>query len=176
MHKNDFTLAELPGALRRVFLMWRSSDRGDGVRLRDIDLAELSSDLDDIVLTEIHRDAATGTIDFEPVFLGKSVRDRTARPMIGKRLSTLPGKGPGSRTWAAYEALAMGHGPLLARLPYDGPAAGIAATNEVLLPLRPDEGTARAPRYALAGVRYVDAEDACVAEPATVGAASRRVP
>lgn len=175
MHKKDFTLAELPGALRRVFLMWQASDCGDGVRLRNIDLAELTSDLDVIVLTEIHRDAATGAVDFEPVFLGKSVRDRIAQPMVGQRLSTLPGKGPGSGVWAAYEALAMGHGPLLARLPYDGPAAGISETVEVLLPLRPDEGAARAPLYVLAGVRYLGAEDACVAEPATVGAASRRV-
>ncbi|MEN9061001.1 hypothetical protein [Ponticoccus litoralis] len=69
----------------------------------------------------------------------------------------------------------MGQGPLLARLPYDGPAAGITETVEVLLPLRPDEGAGRAPLYALAGVRYLGAEDARVAEPATVGAASRRV-
>lgn len=54
MHKDTFTLADLPGALRRLFLLWQASDRGDGVRLRDMDLAELTNDLDCIVLTEIH--------------------------------------------------------------------------------------------------------------------------
>lgn len=83
--------------------------------------------------------------------------------MIGKRLSDLPGKGPGSEIWAAYEALATGQRPLLLRLPYKGPGAGIAETIEILLPLRHDEGTARDPQYVLSGVYFCGAKDARVA-------------
>lgn len=159
MYTNDFTLADLPAPLRRLFLLWQASDRGEGVRLRDMDLAELTTDLDCVVLTEIHRDAGPQTVDFEPAFFGKSLRDKTRQPVIGRRLSQVAGRGPGSEMWEAYVALATANAPLLVRLPYDGPCTGIAHTLEVFLPLRPDEGIGPLPpRYALCGVQFCSTE------------------
>ncbi|CUH79046.1 hypothetical protein [Tropicibacter naphthalenivorans] len=147
MHTDTFHIADLPEAHRHLLYRWMASSGARGLPL--LDDFQHGATLDsskNFVFTEIHD--GPGGLDFELMYIGPNVRAFTSPKLEGKRLSNMPGKGPGSQLWAAYEALFRKACPLYVSLPYVGPLPGYVSTQELFLPL--GDGKSSHPRYALA--------------------------
>ena len=161
MHKTEFDHRELPEFQRRVFLRWRAALRGD--RLPSMD--EFDFGLQDpsgtLIVVEIHRDAQGVAEDFSPIYMGPALDQGAGRRFLGRKISTIPGKGPGSRIWAAYQALANDGVPLFVTLPFVGEKPGIGATCEIVLPLSGRDPT-RAD-FALTALTFVPAQSTITA-------------
>ncbi|MFZ7093026.1 hypothetical protein [Primorskyibacter sp. 2E233] len=151
-NSSDFALPEIPLDLRGLYFQWMSQAKdGQLPKLNAFDLSGLSESSHSLILTEIIR-YPDGTVeDFEPVFIGSTLRDLTREKMPGRRLSSFPGKGPGSDIWSLYLKMADSRKPLLASLPYVGPSPLYQSTKEILLPLSGPNSGDRA-QYVLADV------------------------
>lgn len=159
MYRTDFSLNDVPARLRCLYLHWQRKSSNGPPLLADFDLTRLPDGMDNLILTEILRDAEGAPTDFEPAFLGTEIRARTGPGMVGRPLSRIPGKGPGSAIWNAYSRFARECLPALLSLPCGGPPCDCDHTLEIVLPLG---GPAHHAQYALAEVLLCRA---AVAEP-----------
>ena len=156
MHTPLTSISGMTTRLRSLYYHWLTACDGDlPPRLSEIDLHRVNNGMDCLVLTEILRDAHCKAIDFQFVYIGKTIGAALSQDMAGRSLSTLRDKGPETQIWNAYCAIAADPTPHIVQLPYVGPDPTYKQTLELFLPLRDDHDT---PRYVLVGVELLAAD------------------
>lgn len=120
--------------LQRAFHYWQGKLAGRAMPARaDLDPAEIPDLLPWIILVDVLPD------DFRYRLIGTEVCRIAHRDHTRERLSTLPGKGPGSVVWSNYEEVVRLKAPFSRSPPYVGPAAHLRDCENILLPLSPDD-------------------------------------
>jgi len=142
MHCANFSVPNLTSGLRCLYFHWGVAQQKSNLpKLMNIDLSLVQRELDRLVVTEVLRDVLGQIEDFRFLFVATANEKQICEPVRGYRLSRLPGKGPGSQMWAAYQAICDRGIPLRVSLPYVGDIPGIKITEELFLPLSSDGET-----------------------------------
>ena len=131
----------LPGVLGDLFAYWRRI-KGDQLvpNRRDFDPIEIPKLLPHLILVEVVRDDIDDRFeDFRFRLIGTHVEERMRDRYTGRRLSEIPGKGPGSEVWDTYYLVKCDKKPKQISLNYIGPMDNIRSTNEIFLPLSSKE-------------------------------------
>jgi len=140
MHTSEFSPAQLPAALRSLFLEWQSRAEAGLPPLTARGFQQLAHTMSRVALTEILRDSAGRPVDFRLIYVSAALRPQIASDVSREPYSTQPGKGPGSEFWRAYAAVTRTGLPHRVSLPYEGPDSRYDTTTELLLPLAGEHG------------------------------------
>jgi hypothetical protein len=119
------------------------------LRLDDIDLHKVLGLFEGAILAEVFLSDDGRLADVGVVFVSATLRPMVTADITGRTFRELPGKGPGSQIWQAFEACVRERRPVLARLPYVGPDPEVQCVEDLLMPLADATGSLR---YILSGV------------------------
>lgn len=134
--RNEFCASDVPSALWMLYFHWQALSRvGSLPALQEIDFAALCDGTHSVIITEVIRGPGGEIEDFEIIFADPDIRAASGSEMIGRRLGTLPGKGPGSGIWWIYTMMAMRDAPMFVAQPFEGANRSYRSTREILLPL-----------------------------------------
>lgn len=138
----EFDPEDLPPQLLRTYEEWLRLGTGkpflpsiDGFRpnnLKDI--------IPNIVLTEVIWGADNSISDFVIRLSGSFVSTLVNQFYIGEQFSRLPGKGPGSSLWKAFQTTTESARPHRIGLTYEGPLEGYSRSEEIFLPFARTSG------------------------------------
>lgn len=136
----EFDPDTLPTVLGQLLTYW---NRIKGDRLvpsrQDFDPIEIPRLLPYLILVEVVRNGIDGRFeDFRFRLIGTHVDSRMRDRYTGRRLSEIPGKGPGSELWETYCSVKHQKRPRIISMNYIGPVKKIRETNEILLPFSSD--------------------------------------
>ncbi len=149
MHTPDFSPAQLPAALRNLYIEWDNRAEAGFPRLSAGLFQDLTGSLNRVALTEILHDTHGRPCDFRLIYLSAALRSKMSHDFTGMRFSEEPGKGPGTDIWRAYAAICRTGLPHRVNLPYEGPAQEYDTTTELFVPLANELGRLT---YIMAGV------------------------
>lgn len=120
---------------RRALTEWhRAKGRNKLPARRDLDLTCLAPLLPQVVLLDVTRDP----IDFVYRIIGDRALANFTRNFSGMALSSIPGKGPGSRVFDNLKAIATTARPRLQGVPYVGPNRDFISIESLAMPLASD--------------------------------------
>lgn len=103
----------------------------------DLDPAEMKVFLPHIILWDVLRDP----LDFRYRLVGSEVERNSHQRNLGRRLSEIPERQPGSQVWENLKAVVETKEPSERQLPYVGPFKDFKTVRQVTLPLSDDGET-----------------------------------
>ena len=145
---------ELPNVLWQLLSYWNNIK---GKRLipsrRDFDPVQIPRLLPHLILVEVIRDTADFSFqDFRFRLVGSYVDERMRDRYVGRRLSEIEGKGPGTAIWETYQWVERKKMPKSISLNYVGPMNNIKNSQEIFLPLSSNGSRVD---YILVGLKFV---------------------
>jgi len=119
-----------------LLLHWKHMrEKRGGLPARgDFRLQDLGRHVTDIVVMDI----LEGPEDFRYRLIGTHASEHLNRDYTGKTLSSLPGKGPGSKIWENLNIAKRSKEPQHLQVPYVGPQAIFKEAYTLYLPLASD--------------------------------------
>lgn len=123
-------------AQQSLLLHWKHMrEKRGGLPARgDFRLQDLGRHVTDIVVMDILEEPA----DFRYRLIGTHASEYLNRDYTGKTLSSLPGKGPGSKIWENLNTAKHSKEPQHLKVPYVGPQAAFKVAYTLYLPLASD--------------------------------------
>ncbi len=150
MTGSNFSVARLEPELKQLYFIWRDAALGAALpRFTDIGLPCPQTQPGILSIYEVLRSRSGEPIDFKGLYVRSKIKKTLSKVFTGTKLSTHPGKGPGSKMWGAFVQAATHPLPLHIALPYTGPLTSFRSTSELYLPVAGDRDTIE---YVLVGV------------------------
>ncbi|RED47724.1 PAS domain-containing protein [Aestuariispira insulae] len=127
----------LASPLAQTYLYWQKIQASRTLPLAsDFDPIAIPQALAHLILVGIEQ----SPLDFRFRVIGDYINERMKTNYMHQCLSDIPEKGPSSQIWAFYERCWSEKKPVLVRLNYIGPYAGIRQSEEIYLPLGNEAG------------------------------------
>ena len=103
----------------------------------DFDPVDVGFALPHLFMFDVLRDP----LDFRYRLIGTAIVANLSQDYTGKRLSELPGKGPGSALWEHHNKVVESRCPSFSSVPYVGPYKDFKQISMLTLPFSDDEVT-----------------------------------
>ena len=133
----DISMPELRSDLnKRALAVWNDK-RGGALMPRHIDLLEVTSFIESVLILDVLADP----LDFHYRFVGSRIDEFLSKPLTGRNMLDIPHQKPPSRIWTAMCKVVDTRAPVAGDVPYVGPKSDFIAMEDLIMPMSRDGQT-----------------------------------